>query len=89
MDQYQFDITLRPYGNDGGTVEIDSSSLYGCWEHKDGTEGGGLWFQRELINGRLDKKGPLELIDYDGAFSLPLPVIKSMRDHGIIIDEDY
>ena len=42
-DSYNFDITLHPWGADHGVVEIDTAALYGYWERKDGSEGGGLW----------------------------------------------
>lgn len=74
---YNFDITLRPYGDSAtaGVVGIDSAKAYGFWEWDDGSEGGGLWLERDG-----DK---LILIDYDGAFDLPKQVIASLRAHGV------
>lgn len=86
---YNFDITLRPWGPDYGVVEIDTDALYGYWERMNGSEGGGLWFCRELIDSRLDRKGPLELVDYDGAFELPRPVVVALRAAGVVLDEMF
>lgn len=86
---YNFDTILHPWGADHGEVGIDTASLYGYWEHIDGSEGGGLWFSRELINGRLDRKGPLELIDYDGAFELPRSVVSALLAAGVVLDETF
>lgn len=89
--EHNYTITLHPWGAapDKGVVGIDPVALYGYWERKDGSEGGGLWFSRELIDSRLDKKGPLELIDYDGAFELPAAVVTALRDFGVILDETF
>lgn len=91
MTDYKFDIILHPWGvnPDRGIVGIDTAALYGYWERKDGSEGGGLWFSRELIGGRLDQKGPLELIDYDGAFELPRSVVAALRAAGVVLDETF
>ena len=82
-DSYNFDITLHPWGADHGVVGIDTAALYGYWERKDGSEGGGLWFER------LDTKGTLELIDYDGAFELPRSVVAALRAAGVVMDETF
>jgi hypothetical protein len=44
MTDYNFTIKLHPYGTapDVGIVEIDPAALYGYFERKDGSEGGGL-----------------------------------------------
>jgi hypothetical protein len=63
-------------------VGIDEAELYGYWEHKDGSEGGGLWFER-LDNGQLD------LIDYDGDYMLPMLVIAALRASGVSVDADF
>lgn len=86
-DSYNFDITLHPWGADHGVVGIDTAALYGYWERKDGSEGGGLWFCRELIGSRLDQLGPLELIDFDGASDLPKAVKTALVAAGIYLDE--
>lgn len=90
-NKYNFDTTLHPWGTspERGVVGIDTAALYGYWEHKDGSEGGGLWFSRELIGGRLDQKGPLELIDYDGAFELPRSVVAALCAVGYVLDETF
>lgn len=90
-DSYNFDTTLFPWidSPDSGVVGIDSHSLYGYWERRDGSEGGGLWFCRELIGSRLDQPGPLELIDFDGAFELPKAVMAALRAAGVVLDESF
>lgn len=88
-NSYNFDTILHPWGPGHGEVGIDSDALYGYWERKDGSEGGGLWFSRELIGGRLDQKGPLELMDFDGAFELPKSVMSALQSAGIVLDESF
>jgi hypothetical protein len=84
-DSYNFETILSPWidSPDSGVVGIDSHSLYGYWERKDGSEGGGLWFER------LDTKGTLELVDYDGAFELPRSVVAALRAAGVVLDETF
>lgn len=79
---YTYNVKLLPYGADSaaGIVEIDTKSNYGYWEHRDGSEGGGLWFG-------ADEGGATELIDYDGAFELPKRVVEALRDIGCIVEE--
>ena len=84
---YSFTVTLRPWGTDPnkGQVSIDPVARYGYWERKDGSEGGGLWFEPCATGG----PGRLELIDYDGAFSLPRAVYAALRDAGYVMDESF
>lgn len=85
MPDYHFDVTLRPYGEDfPGEVRIDTAAKYGYWEHPDGSEGGGLWF--DFVE---NKDEAVELLDYDGAFELPPKVIKAIRDAGFEVDPEY
>lgn len=97
---YSFNITLYPWGPPHGVVGIDAAALYGFWEHKDGSEGGGLWFMPVcdkpkasptggLIAGKPIEGGPLELIDYDGAFELPRSVVAALRAAGVVLDEMF
>jgi len=81
---YNFNITLHPWGESPelGNVQIDESAMYGGWEHKNGMEGGGLWFER-LMDGRLD------LTDYDGDYVLPKAVIKALREANISVNEIF
>lgn len=81
---YNFNIKLHPWGNNPelGVVDIDEAALYGGWEHKNGMEGGGLWFKL-LEDGRLD------LVDYDGDYCLPKTVIKALRESNISVDEIF
>jgi hypothetical protein len=82
MTDYNFTIELHPYGLDGGKTGIDPVALYGYFERKDGSEGGGLWFDRA-------EGGALELIDYDGVSCLAPKVITALRDAGVIVDADF
>jgi hypothetical protein len=61
---------------------VDTAALYGYWEYTDGTEGGGLWFEK-----RPD--GKLELLDYDGWYILPAYVATLLRESGFIVDESF
>lgn len=81
---YNFNLTLRPYGDrpDAGIVKIDTDARYGYWEYRNGSEGGGLWFQP--VNS--DAAGPLELVDYDGAYDLPPAVVRALREAGIVME---
>lgn len=88
-NSYNFNTIIHPWGPEHGEIGIDTAALYGYWERKDGSEGGGLWFSRELIGGRLDQKGPLELMDYDGAFELPRSVMSALQSAGIVLDESF
>ena len=88
---YNFTITLNPYGAGWGVVKIDPAAQYGYWEHKDGSEGGGLWFTREssLPNGRGYWLRP-ELADYDGTSDyLPASVVRALRAAGFTVEADF
>ena len=82
MAEYNYTITLRPYGDspDRGVVRIDPQAQYGYWEYKNGEEGGGLWFDP-----CSDAPAKLDLIDYDGAYSLPRRVVGALRVAGISV----
>jgi hypothetical protein len=84
MTDYNFTIKLHPWGDlpNSGIVEIDPDALYGYFERKDGSEGGGLWFDRA-------EGGKLNLIDYDGTASLNKSVITALRVAGVIVDADF
>lgn len=85
---YNFTQTLHPYGDspDAGIVKLDPAARYGYWEYRNGSEGGGLWFQPANPD---TAAGPLELVDYDGAYYLPAPVIVALREAGIVMDDDF
>ena len=76
---YNFTVKLHPWGDnpERGCVGVDKAAQYGYWEHKDGSEGGGLWFEGD------------SLIDYDGDYMLPLPVINALRLAGFTVDKDF
>lgn len=84
MTEYNFTDTLHPWGNnpERGTVGIDPAALYGYFERKDGSEGGGLWFERT-------EAGGLELADYDGTACLPMAIITALRAHGVTVTPDF
>ncbi len=88
---YTFTITLRPYGDnpDAGVVGIDPAARYGYWEHRDGAEGGGLWFDTVPGLYREGQAPDLELTDYDGDYTLPRKVIAALRAHGVIVSPDF
>ena len=74
---YNYTVTLFPWANSIAKVEIDPAASYGYFEHKDGSEGGGLWF-----NGK-------ELIDFDGAYDLPKAVVIALRGAGYVLDSTF
>lgn len=61
------------------TIELSTDGQSGTFEHNDlGDEcGGGLLFEDG------------ELVDYDGVAVLPREVITALREHGIIVDQDF
>lgn len=76
---YNFDLVTKcELGTD---VRVDTTACYGYFERKDGSEGGGLWFERN--NGRL------HLTDYDGMSILPKRVIKALRSLKIVVSRDF
>lgn len=78
-NQYNYSIELKPYGDKPGVVKIDPAALYGYFEFPDGSEGGGLWFDR-------DANGKLDLVDYDGVYELPKKVVQALRDYGVYVE---
>ncbi len=84
MIAQDYTIKLHPWGfaPDMGIVEIDPVALYGYFELRNGSEGGGLWFERA-------EGGALELLDYDGEVSLPKKVVAALRDGGVIVDSSF
>jgi hypothetical protein len=80
--QYFHADKLHPYGADGGIIGIDTLMCHGYWEYADGSEGGELLFDA-LPDGRL------ELMDYDGAFELPRPVVAALTAHGVVVGEEF
>ncbi len=74
-NKYNFDKKIQSGKFD---VQVDTAAQYGYFEHEHyGDEvGGGLWFQDNA------------LIDYDGVAALPMPVIKGLREMGMVVPED-
>jgi hypothetical protein len=54
----------------GKRVQIDPEASYGYWERKDGSEGGGLWFDGK------------SLVDFDGDYDLPRVVYDELESLG-------
>lgn len=77
MADYNF--TVQRKHARGNEIHIDPARLYGYWERRDGSEGGGLWFE-------LLPDGKLELIDYDGDYELPQAVVELLRAEGYVLD---
>jgi hypothetical protein len=79
--QYNFQVfdTSAPESKIG----IDFNEKYGYWERKDGSEGGGLWFE---LNEETEM---LELIDFDGAYELPARVIRVLRAQKVLVPWEY
>ncbi len=77
--EHQYTVTLYPHGNAAavGIVQLSPATNYGYWEFKDGSEGGGLWFENN------------ELVDFDGHYLLPAKVVTALRDHGCIVDDTF
>lgn len=68
---------------------IDPEARYGYWTHADGSEGGGLWFERMVTRARAeDKDFQLALVDYDGCWELPAIIIQELKILGIFVDEE-
>ena len=85
-DAYNFTMILHPWGTEHGEVGIDPAALYGYWECKDGSEGGGLWFER-LPAGTAGYSTGLDLVDFDGAFDLPKSVKTALLAAGVYLDD--
>ena len=83
MTEYNFTIKLHPWADvpNSGIVEIDPVALYGYFERKDGSEGGGLWFEND--------GNRLVLVDYDGVATLPKAIIECLRLNGATVDADF
>lgn len=73
--EYDFTLILS-HASRTGQVFIDPKANYGYWERKDGSEGGGLWFDGKT------------LVDYDGAYELPAKVIEMLRTAGFKVDDE-
>jgi len=86
---YTYTMTLHPYGDtpDAGIVRIDTEARYGYWEHRHGSEGGGLWFEPAPV--RAADQLPLALVDYDGSYYLPPAVVRALLAAGVVIDPEF
>ena len=65
----------------GWTCELHKGKLTGWFERDSDGTGGGLWF---AIN-----DGKLELVDYDGVYELPKPILCALREAGVDADDSF
>lgn len=79
MAEYNWTHTLKTAT--GREVFVCTPDWYGYWSRLDGSEGGGLWFER------VDDK--LHLIDCDGGMSLPVDIVTCLREAGFVVSEDF
>ena len=79
---YNFNQTLR---KGKWEIQIDTQAKYGCYEHDDHGEGGGLWFEPAVVGGKPMR----ELVDFDGRAVLPKDVVTALRDAGYYLDETF
>lgn len=76
----KYNYTIEFTRNNGvSKLAIDPVALYGYWERKDGSEGGGLWF-------RKNADGKLELVDFDGSYEFPREWVTILRNAGYVLD---
>lgn len=82
------EATVSGNGKDVWTVGISAGGFHGYFErHSDG-HGGSLTLSLENPeNGAID--GYLHLIDYDGVFALPVPVVSYLRRCGVSVGTDF
>lgn len=83
MAEYNWDFKIKT--ELGREVLVDSKAKYGYWEHLDGSEGGGLWFEtapEPVFENRL------ELVDYDGCMALPSDIEPALQKAGFLIQGD-
>ena len=81
MDATPYLFTLTATSPNGWTVAIDATRLYGYFDCPDGSEGGGLWFER--IGSRL------RLVDQDGTMCCPRGVILALRSLRVIVPRSF
>lgn len=77
MSKYNFNLTFPR--NDQSNIKVDSLARYGYWEYRDGSEGGGLWFDPAP-----GTRHGLTLRDYDGAAILPKQVVEILHREEMI-----
>lgn len=66
----------------GWSVGTHNETLSGWFERNSDGTGGGLWYERNADD-------RLELIDYDGTYSLPTAVLCLLRDIGVQCDSSF
>lgn len=84
---YNFDKTFR---SGEFEIKVDTAARYGYFEHDElGDEcGGGLWFETHSSSTSGDAGLVMELIDYDGVYSLPKSVAKGLVENGYYLDPE-
>lgn len=80
MTKYTYDVSL--VSAKGNKIEIDTKARYGCWEFRDGSEGGGLWLS-------CGPDGKLILDDFDGHTHLPQSIVDKLRESGYVVNETF
>lgn len=97
-NEYNFSLLLDYEPKAPGKTHIDLDAKYGFWEYRDGTEGGGLWFEPfnpttcEFPEPETPPEAPsrgLMLADFDGWYILPAYVAKALREAGFYVSKDY
>lgn len=88
MSDFNFTVMLE---TPNYTVKVDPAEKYGFFEHNTlGDEkAGSLWFDLHESSTPGDNGRVLDLIDYDGVFSLPKQVTLALRNAGFIVDEIF
>lgn len=80
---------LANIGSRGGwTIGFADDALHGWFERDSDGTGGGLWFSLENPE-TGDEDGHLHLIDYDGTYALPRPVLIALRLAGVSVDSSF
>lgn len=72
----------------GWTIAAHEARLTGWFERDSDGTGGDLWYSRENPETGI-KDGHLHLIDYDGVFALPRPVLIALRLAGVSVDSTF
>ncbi len=67
-------------------VKVDEWERYGYFEDQEGN-GGGLWFEPHTAE-NFDLIA-LELVDYDGVYSLPRDVATALESLGYVVDSSF
>ena len=72
----------------GWTIAAHEGRLTGWFERDSDGTGGDLWYSRENPDTGIED-GYLHLIDYDGTYALPRPVLIALRLAGVSVDSSF